>query len=68
MKHLYYVTYGKQMTSASWMHEAGHPNPALWDNPEECGWEGGGGFRIGGTHVYLWPIDLDGKNHHNIVK
>ena len=25
----------KQMTGASLMHEAGHPKPVLWDNPEE---------------------------------
>ena len=24
----------KQMTSASVMHETGHPKPVLWDNPE----------------------------------
>ena len=26
--------YVKQMTSASSVHEAGHPKSALWDNPE----------------------------------
>ena len=31
------------MTSASSMHEAGHPKPVLWDNPEGSGGEGGGG-------------------------
>ena len=30
------------MTSASSMHEAGHPKPVLWDNPEGWGREGGG--------------------------
>ena len=30
------------MTSASSMHEAGHPKPVLWDNPEGWGGEGGG--------------------------
>ena len=29
------VPHLKQMTSASLMHEAGHPKPVLWDNPEE---------------------------------
>ena len=29
------------MTSASWMHEAGHSKPVLWDNPEGEGGEGG---------------------------
>ena len=40
------------MTSASLMHEAGHPKLVLWDNPE--GWggeEGGGWFRMVG-HMY----------------
>ena len=43
------------------MHEAGHPKPVLWDNPEGSGREGSGraGFRMGGTHVYPWLIHLD---------
>ena len=28
------LPYVKQLTSASLMHEAEHPNPVLWDNPE----------------------------------
>ena len=44
------------MTSASLMHEAGHPKPGLWKNPE--GW-GGEGVQDGGTHVYLWLIHVD---------
>ena len=37
------------MTSASLMHEAGHPKLVLWDNPEGWGGEKGeGGFRMGG--------------------
>ena len=28
------LPYVKQMASASLMHEAGHPKPGLWDNPE----------------------------------
>ena len=28
------LPYVKQMTSASSMHEAEHPKPVLWDNPE----------------------------------
>ena len=30
------------MTSASSMHEAEHPKPMLWDNPEGQGLEGSG--------------------------
>ena len=51
------------------MHEAGHPKPVLWDNPE--GWVGrevGGGFRIGGrVHLRLIHVDV-WQNHHKIVK
>ena len=32
------------------MHEAEHPKPVLWDNPE--GWDGeGGGSGWGGTRI-----------------
>ena len=49
------------------MHEAGHPKPVLWNNPERLGEERGGrGFRMGGTHVEF--ILMYGKNHHNIIK
>ena len=45
------------MTSASLMHEAGHSKLVLWDNPEGCGWKGGGsGVQDRGTHVYPWLI------------
>ena len=58
------------MTSASSTHEAEHPKPVLWDNPEGWGGEGvGRGVQDGETHVYPWLIHVDyGKNHHNIVK
>ena len=42
--------YIKQVTSASLMHEAGHPKVVLWDNQAGGDGEGGGGFRMGGTH------------------
>ena len=46
------LPYGKQMTSATSMHEAGHTKPVLWDNSEGQGGEGGGGgFRMWG-HMY----------------
>ena len=48
------------MTSASLMHEAGHPKPVFWDNPEgwgeEGGWGGGSGW---GNTVYPWLIHVD---------
>ena len=58
------------MTSASSMHEAGHPKLVLWDNPEGWGGKGGGrGGQDGGTHVYVRLfMSVYGKNRHNIVK
>ena len=49
------------MTSASSVHEAGHPKPVLWDNPDQWGEEGGGrGVQDGGgAYVYMWPIHND---------
>ena len=47
----------KYTTSASSMHEVGHPKPVLWDNPE--GWggeEGGSGW---GDTCMWWPIHVD---------
>ena len=40
MKHAHTLPYVKQMTSASSMHEAGHPRPVLWNNPEGYGGKG----------------------------
>ena len=40
------------MASASLTHEAGHPKPVFWDNPEGHGW--GGVVQDAGTHLYLW--------------
>ena len=48
------------MTSASLMHEAGHPKQVLWDNSEGWGGEGGGKeVQDGGTHVHPWLIHVD---------
>ena len=39
------------------MHEAAHPKPVLWDNPEGVGEERGGRcVQDRDAHVYLWPI------------
>ena len=35
------LSHGKQMTSASSMHEAWHSKSVLWDNPKWWGGEGG---------------------------
>ena len=48
------------MTSASSIHEAEHPGPvSMTTGRDEVGREVGGGFRMGGTHVYLWLIRVD---------
>ena len=48
------------MTSTSLMHEAGHSELVLWDNPEGWGGEGGGGgVQDGGTHVHPWVIHVN---------
>ena len=44
------LPYVKQMTSASLMHEAGHPKLVPWGNPE--GWYGEGG----GRGVQEWEL------------
>ena len=56
------LPYVEWMTSESLMHEAECPGPVLCD--DLVGWCGevremGGGFRMGETHVYLWPIHVD---------
>ena len=59
----------EQMASVSSMHEAEHPKPVLWDNPEGWGREVGRGFGIGGHMCTCgWFMSMYGKNHHNIVK
>ena len=48
------------MTSASLMHEAGHPKLVHWDNLEGRGGEGGGrGVQDHGTRVHLWLIHVN---------
>ena len=46
------------MASVSSMHEAEHPKPVLWDNPEAQSGGGGGGGSGRGTHVYPWLIHV----------
>ena len=52
------LPYVKQMTNASSMHEAGHSQLVLWDNPEGWGEESGRGVQDGG-HVHLWLIHVN---------
>ena len=58
----------KQITNTNLIHESGHPNLLLKDNPE--GWDGiGGVLRILG-HMYTHGLFMFmyGKNHYIIVK
>ena len=60
----------KRMTSASSMHEAEHPKPVLWDNPEGKGGEGSGrGVQDVGGHMFIcgWFMLMYSRNHHNTV-
>ena len=59
------------MTSASLMHEAGHPKLVLWDSLE--GWVGDERWEMGsgwGGHMYTCGrfMLMYGKIHHNTVK
>ena len=57
------------MTSASLMHEVGHPKSVLWDNPEGQGGLKGGRWVQDGGDMYTHGkfMLMYGKNHHNIV-
>ena len=46
------------MTSASFMHEAGHSKPLLWDNTEGWGGEGGGRGCSRCVHPLMIHIDV----------
>jgi len=41
------------------MNEAEHPKPSVTTQRDGVRREGGGAFRMEGTHVYLWPIHVD---------
>ena len=48
------------MTGSCSIHEAEHAELVFWYNVERWSGEGDGrGFRIGGTHVYLWLLHAD---------
>ena len=57
------LSYVRQMTSASLMHETGHSKLVHWDNPE--GWDGEGGGRGFRDEEYMytcdWFISMYGK-------
>ena len=58
------------MTSAGLMHETGHSNLVLWDNPEGWGGElGGRGVQDRGTYVHPWLIHVDvwPKPNHIVI-
>ena len=54
------LPYVKQTTGASSVHEAGHSEPMLGDNPDGdgMGWGGGREAQDGGTNVHLWLIHV----------
>ena len=47
------LSYVKQITNPSSMHETGHSKSVYWDNPE--GWDGEGGRRVvqDGGNMYI---------------
>ena len=56
-----YIIICKTDDQCKLMHEAGHPKLVLWDTQKDRVQRGvGGGFSMGWTHVYLWPIHVDG--------
>ena len=66
------LSYVKQITSPSSMHETGHSNLVHWDNSEGWDREGGGKRVQDGGHIYThgWFMSMYDKSHHhqNIVK
>ena len=55
-----YITICKWMTSASWCRKKGTQNWRSGTTPRgSVGRNMGGGFRLEGTHVYLWAIHVD---------
>ena len=65
------LTYIKQTTSASSLHEAGPPKLVLWDTLEGWGGEGGGRrAQDEGGHMYTYSrfMLMYGPNHHSIAK
>ena len=53
-----YITIS-EITSPGLMHETGHSGLVLWDNPEGCGGEGGGGGSGWGTRVHPWLLHVN---------
>ena len=64
------LPYVKQMTSATSVHEAGHPKPVLWDPEGYGGKGGGGGLRMAGKHLnlFIFPIHVDVWQKPSFVK
>ena len=64
------LSYVKQITSPSLMHETGYSGLVHWDDPEGWDGEGGGKGLQDGGHMYTcdWSMSMYGKNHYNIVK
>ena len=57
---MYILPYAKQIASGSLMYDTRHLKSVFCNNlGGGVGRAMGGGFRIEGTHVYLWPIHAD---------
>ena len=64
------LSYVKEITSPSLMHETGRSGLVHWAHPEGWGGEGGGTEVQDGEYMYThgWFMSMYGKNHYNIVK
>ena len=66
----YILSYVKQITSPSLMHETGCSGLVHWDDPKGWDQEGAGRVVQDGEHMYThgWFMSVYGKNHYNVVK
>ena len=61
------------MTSARSIHEAGHPKPVLWDNPEVYSREGGGRWVQDGWDTCIlmanscWYMAKNHQKYHMVI-
>ena len=56
--------------ASPWESGAGHADSPVLGTSDGGGlrWEMGGRLKAEGKCVYLWLIQVDGRNQHNIVK
>ena len=65
-----YITICKTDDQCWFDARSGVPKAGALGQLRRIGWGArlGGGVQDGSSHVYLWPVHVDSKNHHNIVK